>query len=90
MLYNLNLGIRNGGGIGDVMKIPNYHEMRYKDFMGYSLYQITYFILINMIIFGIFTGLIIDGFAAIREKHHILSEFFTFQKMGSDCDLEHF
>lgn len=80
-LYNANLGIRNGGGIGDVMT-PGDFDKGENTFIKREIFEVSYFIVINTIMFGIFTGLIIDAFAAIREQSQIIGklQYFNFYR----------
>ena len=71
LLYSMDLGIRNGGGIADSMDLleledPNYFS---KQFFGLS-----YFMLINIVSMNIIFGIIIDTFAELRDAQNTRDE----------------
>ena len=64
MASSLSLGIRAGGGIGDVIfpavRKDKYYELR-------LIFDITFFIIVIIIMLNIFFGIIVDTFAELRD-----------------------
>lgn len=66
LLYHVNFGLRQGGGIGDVTQAikpldkPGYYVAKF-------FYDMVFFILINIISLNIIFGIIIDTFADMRD-----------------------
>lgn len=66
-LHSINLGFRNGGGIGDSLEL-------YTNIKGDSkmvskfFFDLTFFMLINVISLNIIFGIIIDTFASMRDE----------------------
>lgn len=68
IITTLNQGLRNGGGIGDVLRAPSKTESLYTVRVLYDL--IFYFVII-VILLNLIFGVIIDTFADLRsEKQH--------------------
>jgi len=68
IITTLNQGLRNGGGIGDVLRSPSKTEPLYTVRVLYDL--IFYFVII-VILLNLIFGVIIDTFADLRsEKQH--------------------
>ena len=66
MFYVTNLGFRNGGGISDSMVVePNSLQGR---FVLKTLFDLTFFMFINIISLNIIFGIIIDTFALMRDE----------------------
>lgn len=65
-MYTLNLGLRNGGGLGDSMEPYEYGKEA--KFWLKIAFDVTYFIIINTILLNIVFGVIIDNFGEIRDK----------------------
>lgn len=63
--YSLDMGLRNGGGIGEAMKSMEYDDPRF--FFKFAL-NLMWFILINLISLNIVFGIIIDTFAELRDQ----------------------
>lgn len=66
-LYSLNLGLRNGGGIGDSMNLFSKEDPM---FGVKILFDLSYFALINIVSLNIIFGIIIDSFAELRDAHN--------------------
>ena len=65
-LVLINYGTRSGGGIGDVLPIISYrYDVNY--FIGRFIYDMTFFIIIIMIMGNVTFGLIVDTFGALRD-----------------------
>jgi hypothetical protein len=64
--YVLNLGLRNGGGFGDSL-VPTNKTDR---FIERTLFDISFFFLINVISLNIIFGVIIDTFSQLRENQN--------------------
>lgn len=66
-MYSLNLGLRSGGGIGDTMALLELDDPKY----GYKLiFDISYFMLVNIVSLNIIFGIIIDTFAELRDAQN--------------------
>jgi hypothetical protein len=60
----LNLGVRNGGGIGDAIRSPLMTE----DYASRFWFDMVFFIAVIIILLNIIFGIIIDNFAVLRDK----------------------
>ena len=66
-LILINYGTRSGGGIGDVLPLISYkHDLNF--FIGRFIYDLTFFIIIIMIMGNVTFGLIVDTFGALRDE----------------------
>lgn len=63
-LYIWNYGLRMGGGIGEYMKVFNPQQ----NFYHYTIYEIIFFLLINIMFLNVIFGIIIDTFSQLREE----------------------
>ena len=72
-LTMLNYGVRSGGGIGDVLP-----KLSYKVSPGYFVagffYVVLFHIFVIWIMINLFFGIIVDTFAALREKTYKIEE----------------
>ena len=71
-ITHFNYGLRNGGGIADIILKPSYSDPAayYKRF----IFDLLFFIVILIIIYNIAIGIIIDTFAELREKRKALED----------------
>ncbi|KAF0991205.1 hypothetical protein HZS_6306, partial [Henneguya salminicola] len=61
----LNLGLRSGGGIGDVLKKPSFSNVIF----GFRFYyDLLFYLIIIIITLNLVFGVIVDTFAALREQ----------------------
>ncbi|XP_054164139.1 inositol 1,4,5-trisphosphate receptor-like isoform X3 [Oppia nitens] len=68
IITTLNQGIRNGGGIGDVLRSPSSMEPL---FVARVIYDLLFFFVVIIIDLNLIFGVIIDTFADLRsEKQH--------------------
>ena len=68
-LVLINYGTRSGGGIGDMIpKISYKHDT--KMFVGRFIYDMTFFIIIIMIMGNVTFGLVVDTFGALRDENY--------------------
>ena len=65
MLTTINHGLRNGGGIGDVLTRARASDPMY---LFRFVYDLLFFFLVIIITLNIVFGIIIDTFADLREK----------------------
>lgn len=70
--YVLNAGLRAGGGIGDIMDPINPHDDVFK-LVVHFLTGMSFFLLINIISLSVIFGIIVDSFAAQRDKDNEMS-----------------
>ena len=69
----LNYGVRNGGGIGDVIpKLSYIVDPGY--FVAGFFFVVLFHILVIWIMINLFFGIIVDSFAALREKTYRIEE----------------
>lgn len=66
LMYTLNMGLRNGGGIADsaLLYPPENSKVYFK-----TVFDLMFFFFINVISLNIIFGIIIDTFSEIREKN---------------------
>lgn len=67
-IATVNLGFRNGGGIGDVMKERGIEESLPQWVVYTTVFQFMFFIIINIVLLNIVFGIIVDSFGALREE----------------------
>ncbi|VDK64075.1 unnamed protein product, partial [Onchocerca ochengi] len=67
ILTTLNWGLRNGGGIGDVLRNVAPHE---ESFLSRIIYDMTFFIVIIVIVLNLVFGVIIDTFGDLRAERN--------------------
>lgn len=63
----LNLGLRNGGGIAEAMLLTDINDPKYNFYLR-VVFDIGFFMLVNIISLNIIFGIIIDTFAELRSK----------------------
>merc|ERR1711976_784322 len=66
-MYSINLGLRNGGGIADSMQLM---ELSDSKFYWKLIFDLSYFMLINIVSLNIIFGIIIDTFAELRDSQN--------------------
>ncbi|KRT78522.1 ion channel, partial [Oryctes borbonicus] len=68
ILTTLNQGLRNGGGIGDILRAPSSTESL---FVARVIYDLLFYFIVIIIVLNLIFGVIIDTFADLRsEKQH--------------------
>ncbi|XP_022242149.1 inositol 1,4,5-trisphosphate receptor-like isoform X2 [Limulus polyphemus] len=65
IVTTLNQGLRNGGGIGDVLRAPSAKEPL---FAARVVYDMLYFFVVIIIVLNLIFGVIIDTFADLRSE----------------------
>ena len=65
IITTLNHGLRNGGGIGDVLRSPSWSEPL---FTIRVIYDLLFFFVVIIIILNLIFGVIIDTFADLRSE----------------------
>ena len=65
IVTTLNYGLRNGGGIGDVLRSPSNTEPL---FPARVIYDMLFFFLVIIIVLNLIFGVIIDTFADLRAE----------------------
>ena len=65
IITTLNQGLRNGGGIGDVLRSPSSTEPL---FVARVVYDLLFFFIVIIIILNLIFGVIIDTFADLRSE----------------------
>ncbi|XP_076122095.1 inositol 1,4,5-trisphosphate-gated calcium channel ITPR2 isoform X2 [Alosa pseudoharengus] len=61
----LNHGLRNGGGIGDILRKPSKEEAL---FVARVIYDLLFFFIVIIIVLNLIFGVIIDTFADLRSE----------------------
>lgn len=63
----IHQGLRAGGGVGDALESPPAHsDLGY--YASRVVYDVSFFIIINIIWLNIIFGIIIDTFAELRDN----------------------
>ena len=65
IVTTLNQGLRNGGGIGDVLRSPSITE---PFFTARVIYDMLFFFIVIIIVLNLIFGVIIDTFADLRSE----------------------
>ncbi|XP_061187354.1 inositol 1,4,5-trisphosphate receptor type 1-like isoform X3 [Saccostrea echinata] len=65
ILTSLNHGLRNGGGIGDLLRKP---DIRENLFVARVVYDLLFFFIVIIIVLNLIFGVIIDTFADLRSE----------------------
>ncbi|XP_055999570.1 inositol 1,4,5-trisphosphate receptor type 1-like isoform X4 [Ostrea edulis] len=65
ILTSLNHGLRNGGGIGDLLRKPDIKENL---FVARVVYDLLFFFIVIIIVLNLIFGVIIDTFADLRSE----------------------
>ena len=65
IITTMNHGLRNGGGIGDVLRSPSSNEPL---FVARVIYDLLFFFVVIIIILNLIFGVIIDTFADLRSE----------------------
>ena len=66
LINTINLGLRGGGGVSDYMFLLG--DNNENQFVSRFFFDIFFFIFINLILLGIFFGIIVDSFQEFRDK----------------------
>jgi hypothetical protein len=88
-MYILQQGLKAGGGIGEVLPMMSFKEDP-GFFVARFFYDMLFFILIIMILFNVFMGIIVDTFAELRDinwsrENDIQNVCFICQLTRDDC-----
>ncbi|TPP62192.1 ITPR1 [Fasciola gigantica] len=65
ILTTLHEGLRNGGGIADVLRRPSIQDAH---FLYRAIYDLSFFVIVIIIILNVVFGVIVDTFAALRQE----------------------
>jgi inositol 1,4,5-triphosphate receptor type 1 len=65
IVTTLNQGLRNGGGIGDILRAPSSEEAL---FVARVVYDLLFFFVVIIIVLNLIFGVIIDTFADLRSE----------------------
>ncbi|XP_059613160.1 inositol 1,4,5-trisphosphate receptor [Phlebotomus argentipes] len=65
IVTTLNQGLRNGGGIGDILRAPSSQEAL---FVARVIYDLLFFFIVIIIVLNLIFGVIIDTFADLRSE----------------------
>ncbi|XP_065669152.1 inositol 1,4,5-trisphosphate-gated calcium channel ITPR1 isoform X5 [Hydra vulgaris] len=71
IVTTLNKGLRNGGGIGDVLRVPSKTD---KYFAARVIYDLLFFFIVIIIVLNLIFGVIIDTFADLRSEKQTKEE----------------
>lgn len=70
----LNLGLRNGGGIGDSIQSAVYTRDSRWAFLGEMVFELSFFIIILTLFLNVIFGMIIDSFGDLRDQKNAYDE----------------
>jgi len=73
LLSNIEYGLRNGGGIGDVLNIT-LHQSNPSLFFGMFFYNLSFYLILIVIFLNIVFGIIIDTFGELRDARTQIEE----------------
>ena len=65
LMNSFNMGIRGGGGLSEYMEFNAQGESA--PYLGRLFFDVFFFIMINIILLGIFFGIIVDSFKELRD-----------------------
>ncbi len=65
-INTVNLGLRGGGGISDYMILNK--DKSNNNYVGRFFFDLLFFIVVNLILLGIFFGIIVDSFGEFRDN----------------------
>lgn len=65
IITTMNQGLRNGGGIGDILRNPSSKEPL---FVARVIYDLLFFFIVIIIVLNLIFGVIIDTFADLRSE----------------------
>ncbi|CAH8853345.1 unnamed protein product [Trichobilharzia szidati] len=65
MLTTLREGLLNGGGIGEALRRPSSED---SSFIFRTIYDLSFFVIVIVIILNLIFGVIVDTFAALRQE----------------------
>jgi inositol 1,4,5-triphosphate receptor type 1 len=65
IVTTMNQGLRNGGGIGDILRAPSSKEPL---FVARVIYDLLFFFIVIIIVLNLIFGVIIDTFADLRSE----------------------
>ena len=68
LLASLNLGLRAGGGIADVIQKFKYDPEDKTSYLVHTLFDLSFFIIIVTILLNLIFGMIIDAFGDLRDE----------------------
>ncbi|XP_046826831.1 inositol 1,4,5-trisphosphate receptor isoform X1 [Vespa crabro] len=70
IVTTLNQGLRNGGGIGDVLRAPSSTVISFCEplFVARVVYDLLFFFIVIIIVLNLIFGVIIDTFADLRSE----------------------
>lgn len=64
----LNWGLKLGGGISEMMVVTDIESSTY-NFYGKLMFDLSFFLLVNIISLNVIFGIIIDTFSELRTRH---------------------
>ena len=72
--WTLNLGLRNGGGIGDSIGERAYDEANPWGYVASVLYDLSFFVIVIILLMNVIFGMIIDAFGQLRDMKNANEE----------------
>lgn len=67
-LFTLDLGLRSGGGISDAIETGSYTEDQKWQLVVRVLFDLSFFVLIIILLLNVIFGMIIDAFGELRDQ----------------------
>ena len=82
----LNFGIRSGGGIGDVIQPIPYEDDNKSSFFWMAIFNLSFYVLVIVLLLSIIFGMIIDAFGEIRDDN--TKTVYNMKNVCAVCGLE--
>ena len=64
----INIGFRNGEGIGGMMRMESFNPENFGYYYARLFLEVTFFLVVNVVLLNIIFGIIIDTFAELRGR----------------------
>ena len=64
----LNLGLRSGGGIAEIMQMPDYNRNSSESYLGRVIFDLSFFVIMIILLLNLIFGMIIDAFGELRDQ----------------------
>lgn len=85
-ITTIDFGLRREGGVGDKLTVPSYEWDNRGRYFTKVIWELAYFLTVNVIFISAIMGIIVDTFSFLRErKKNVESDMFT---RCFICDLE--
>ena len=72
----INMGFRNGEGIGAMMRMESFNPENFGYYYSRLFLEVTFFLVVNVVLLNIIFGIIIDTFAELRGRQEAFRKNF--------------